>query len=411
MIDLCPEVRRAEVLLGAWHAIRRNAETSQRPATKQRARDFGANLPANLRMIADRLRKGYKFSKAHGVALSKGAGKTGKRPLVVAPLEDRIVQRAILDVLQREARLPGVQRVLNSETSIGGIPGKGVDNAIELFQRRVEAGDCYVAGSDISGFFTRISRPSVIQFLSAEGVAPDFLDLVDRALTVELANAASMAPEDLKMFPTGDDGVAQGCPLSALAGNIVLEEFDRDMNSRGITCIRYIDDFILIGRTHQAVHKAMESAKVRLSTLKMDIYDPAQAPNKAFIGRVDEGHVFLGYRLLPGVYPPSADAVRRLLSQVRDLITQGKRSLRRAMGSDTLRPHERCYAQTLVAIDHTVRGWRGSFQSSSCPSEFAKIDAAIDRELHDFRRFFVQKMTASSSEQRRRLLRVQLLVD
>src|SRR5690606_11866803 len=101
-----------------WHAIRRNAETSQQESTKQKARRFGENLPMNLRKLQDRLLKGYLFELAYGATPPKGAGKPGKRPIVVAPLEDRIVQRAILDVLQDAQEIRGIQRVLRTPTSI-----------------------------------------------------------------------------------------------------------------------------------------------------------------------------------------------------------------------------------------------------------------------------------------------------
>ncbi|MGO4833077.1 hypothetical protein AB4144_12405, partial [Rhizobiaceae sp. 2RAB30] len=93
-------VRSMNVLVAAWHAIRRNAETSQQRKTKRQAEKFGENLPTNLRELQDRLREGYRFTKAYGATPPKGFGKLGKRPIVVACIEDRIVQRAILDVLQ-----------------------------------------------------------------------------------------------------------------------------------------------------------------------------------------------------------------------------------------------------------------------------------------------------------------------
>ncbi|HYI47537.1 MAG TPA: reverse transcriptase domain-containing protein [Allosphingosinicella sp.] len=399
------------VLVGAWHAIRRNAETSQQEATKQKARRFGENLPANLRDLQSRLLSGYRFTKAYGATPPKGPGKVGKRPIVVAPLEDRIVQRAILDVLQGAREIAGVQRVLDTPTSIGGIPGRGVDHAIKLFDEQVSAGDRFVAGSDISGFFTKIPRSGVIDFLKREAVEPDFLKLVEDALTVELANADRLSADDRKLFPTGDDGVAQGCPLSALAGNIILENFDQQMNSRGITCIRYIDDFIVMGKTRQGVRRAMSAAKSLLAGLDMDIYDPATSPNKAFEGPIGCPHVFLGYILLPGIYPPSDAACEKLMAQLGILIAQGQQSISKAVTDRTLTSRDRCYAQTLVAIDQTVRGWRGSFQSSNCPAEFEKLDQQIDRRLMDFRAFFLAKMAKRSPARQRRALRVQLLAE
>ncbi|WP_215228056.1 reverse transcriptase domain-containing protein [Erythrobacter sp. 3-20A1M] len=398
-----------ENLIGAWHAIRRNAETSQQPLTKRRAREFGEYLPANLRKIQRQLLEGYKFSKAHGALPPKGPHKTGKRPIVVAPLPDRIVQRAILDVLQATTSSTGIQRVLATPTSIGGIPGRGVDAAIRIFQERVEAGDCYVAGSDIKGFFTKISREDVIAFLRRDGLDEPFVQLVAKALAVELKNADQLAPDDLKLFPTGRDGVAQGCPLSALAGNIVLEQFDREMNGRGITCIRYIDDFLLIGRSQSSVLKALASASKILRGLGMDIYNPAHDPGKAFAGVVGEPHSFLGYDLIPGEYPPSAKSCKRLLDQIRLLISAGKRSIAKSMRGEELRSNERCYAQTLVAIDNTLMGWRASFSCSNAPQKFSELDSQVDRELHDFRRYFLEKMAAGDGRMRRRATRVSLL--
>lgn len=399
------------MLFTAWQAIRRNAETSQQEKTKLAARKFGDDLPANVSILQKRLRRGYEFSKAHGATPPKGKGKTGKRPIVVAPLEDRIVQRALLDVLQDATEIEAVQRILETRTSIGGIRGRGVDHAIALFAERVEAGDKYVAGSDISGFFQKIPPAKVIQFLHDSGVEPEFTQLVQAALTVELANEDRLSEEDRALFPTGEDGVAQGCPLSALAGNIVLEGFDRQMNAGNVTCVRYIDDFIVIGKSLEAVQGAMASAKTILSDLKMDIYDPVKAPTKAFIGAIGEPHVFLGYRLVPGVYPPSEAACDKLIERIAALIKDGQRSISKAVTDRPLTSQDRCYAQTLVAIDHAIQGWKGSFKSSNSPEVFRNLDALIDRRLADFRRFYLEKLTKRTPAQQRRAMRVTLLAD
>ena len=407
--SLCERVRSMSVLVSAWHEIRRNAETSQREQTKQAALQFNENLPRKLRQLQDRLRRGYQFSPAYGATPPKGQGKAGKRPIVVAPIEDRIVQRAILDVLQGADEIPSVQNILATKTSIGGIKGRGVDQAIALFAERVEAGDKFVSGSDISGFFQRIRPDDVVQFLSGAGVELPFLELVKAALTVELSNEDRLSREERALFPTGPDGVAQGCPLSALAGNIVLRDFDAQMNARGITCIRYIDDFIIIGKTSRAVDSAMGAAKKLLSALNMDIYDPVRSPNKAFSGPIAQGHDFLGYQLIPGHYPPSKAATDKLLSKIEALIGDGKKSIRKAVKDRKITSRDRCYAQTLVAVDNTIGGWRGSFKSSKSLNDFSKIDATIDRRLSDFRRFYIDQTVNQSSGRQRKALGIRLL--
>lgn len=396
--------------MGAWHAIRRNAETSRQEATKRRAREFGEDLVVNLRKLQSRLEAGYVFAKAHGATPPKAGGKPGKRPLVVAPLEDRIVQRALLDVLQDADDLPLVQAVLACPTSVGGIRGRGVDTGLKLFQARVEAGDQYCAGSDIAAFFTKIPRQRVFEFLTGAGVELEFVELIEKALTVELANEDRLSAADRKLFPTGPDGVAQGCPLSALAGNIVLREFDARMNERGITCIRYIDDFIVLGRSEGGVRKAMTSAGEMLAAYGMSIYDPVRAPTKAFEGKIGEPHTFLGHELCPGSFPPAAGARERLMSQIGMLIAEGQRSIDKAGSGRALQSQDRCYAQTLVAIDNTVRGWRGSFRTSNCPDVFAAMDREIDRRLEGFHGYYRARMAKMNRAQQRQAMKVSLLV-
>ncbi len=404
-------VRSTKVLVDAWHAIRRNAETSQTASTKQAAKDFGQDLPQNIGRLQRRLRKGYQFAKAYGATPPKGGGKAGKRPIVVAPLEDRIIQRAILNVLQDAADAPGVQRVLATRTSIGGIRGRGVDDAIALFDECCMNGAKFVAGSDISGFFTRIPRQVVSDYVRRDTSDDAFVDLLDRALTVELSNAASLSDEDRKLFPTGNDGVAQGCPLSALAGNIVLEAFDRQMNTpgRGITCIRYIDDFILIGQSKAQVSKAMRSAKDHLAALGMDIYDPVTDPHKAFIGAIGDPHVFLGYEIVPGEYRPSQRARDVLIGRIEALLKDGRKSISRAVDGKHLSQQDRCYAQTIAAVDNTVRGWRGSYGAALCSKTFARLDREVERRLNDFDQFFRSRTANASPSVRRRALGVHLL--
>jgi RNA-directed DNA polymerase len=411
--SLCERVRSTAVLNGAWHAIRRNAETSQTAATKQAAWKFGQELHRNIRRIQDHLRKGYKFEKAYGATPPKGKGKVGKRPIVIAPLADRIVQRAILDVLQAAKELQRVQEVLSTPTSIGGIRDRGVDDAINLFDKCYGDGATFVAGSDISGFFTKIPRGMVLGLLRLDTDEAPFIALLDRALTVELSNADMLGAEDRKLFPTGTDGVAQGCPLSALAGNIVLEAFDRQMNQpgRGITCIRYIDDFILIGRSQSSVVKAMESAKVHLAGLGMAIYDPIVNPDKAFRGAIGEPHVFLGYEIVPGSYRPSRRARETLIDRVNTLLKQGRVSIRRAVKGKPLTFQDRCYAQTIAAVDNTVRGWRGSFRASLCTTTFEHLDREIERRLNDFEGFFRSHTAKCEPGVRRRALGVSLLAE
>ena len=410
--SLSAKIRETDTLLHAWHAIRSNGETSPSQKTRQTTRDFQNDLPRKLKSIQKRLReKPYQFARPFGATPEKAKGK-GKRPLVISPIEDRIVQRAILDVLQDAKDLAEVQAVLSTPTSIGGIRGRGVEHAIKLIEHAHNDGHAnFVAGSDISGFFTQISQTEVIEFIRDQTDDTDFIDLLTRALKVELVNANEMDPEDLKMFPTDDVGVAQGCPLSAFAGNVALRSFDRDMNGRGIICVRYIYDFVLLGKTKQSVSKAFSSAEQHLSGIGMSIYRPDERPDKAFFGPIGEAFQFLGYRLVPGVYPPTPKNVESVVALVQSELELGRAHILRAL-------HRKCsgrplqlYAQTLVAVDSRLRAWSGSFRASRCRRTANEIDQAINNLLSNFIAFYREAVENRSQMDKRRALGVHVLSD
>ena len=409
---LSARVRATDTLLKAWHAIRRNGETSRSPKTRQATKDFAADLPRQLRRIQERLRRApYLFAPQIGATPQKAKG-TGKRPLVIAPIEDRIVQRAILDVLQGSNNLPGVREILLTPTSIGGIPGRGVGHAISLIDAAQQAGDAnFVGGSDIAGFFTKINQVAVVDFIREQTEDDEFIDLIRRALKVELANANEMEPDDLRLFPTDEAGVAQGCPLSALAGNIALREFDAALNGRNITCIRYIDDFIILGRRKEYVRKAFASAEAILTALGMAIYQPDVRPDKAFLGSFNEQFDFVGYQLVPRLYPPAAKNREQVITSIRSELGEGRTHILRALNSDTGGKPLQLYAQTLVAVDGILRAWSGSFSASRCLASAKEIDNTVNTLISDFIAFYRDKLEKKSQLEHRRALGVHVVED
>jgi RNA-directed DNA polymerase len=410
-VTLAKRVRATDTLLQAWHAIRRNGETSASRKTREETREFGADLPRQLRRLNERLREGYIFSKQFGATPEKENGK-GKRPLVIAPIPDRIVQRAILDVLQDATELQEVQDVLATPTSIGGIRGRGVEHAVALIEESYEAGEAaYVAGSDISGFFTKIRQDAVVAFIRGQTDDTEFVDLFAQALRVDLSNADAMPPEDRKLFPTDEIGVAQGCPLSALAGNIVLRDFDIATNDRGIRCVRYIDDFIILGRQRAAVQKAFARAKQRLNAMDMTIYDPQSHRDKAFFGSIDEHFDFLGYQIIPGLFPPAKKNQASLIASVRQELDEGRAHILRAVGGDVSAKRPQYFGQTITAVDQRVRAWSGSFRASRCTDTAARIDATCNQLIAGFIEFYRDRTADLCQTDRRRVLGVHVLID
>jgi hypothetical protein len=99
-----------------------------------------------------------------------------------------------------------------------------------------------------------------------------FADLFESALATTLMNRLELEErQHFLLFPDSETGVAQGSALSALAGNIALRHFDQQMNGREIVCVRYIDDFILLGKSQVKVRAAFASAQKLLARMEMDV--------------------------------------------------------------------------------------------------------------------------------------------
>lgn len=398
METLSSQVRRAASLQRAWFAIRANSWASRSGRTKQEAADFELNLSRNIKRLQDRLRKGYIFSKPLGVPKPKKNG-TGKRGLVVAPIEDRVVQRAVLDVLQDHPSTQ-IRSILETPTSFGGIPGRGVLDAIRrIEQARIEGDAVFLAGSDISGFFTRIKVESVVEFVANATGDDAFVRLFDDALRVDLANVSELSAEDLALFPRAGIGVAQGCPLSALAGNIFLRDFDAVMNTDGVVCLRYIDDFILLCRSEKDARMAIQKARTLLEELDLSIYDPETHPAKAFIGPFSGDIHFLGHKLVPGRYPPTEENIASLMRGVEMDVEGFHEHVCRLRNRKTTNRRQ-SFAATVAAIDQRVMAWAGAFRASTCETTAAQVDDEIDRRIAKLIGLYSQAKKAGADRRR-----------
>jgi RNA-directed DNA polymerase len=91
-----------------------------------------------------------------------------------------------------------------------------------------------------------------------------FQDTLRAATKVVLANEKALG-EDRRVFPTDEEGVAQGSPLSPLFGNILLYDFDARFNDRGVVCVRFIDDFVLLGDNESSVSRRCQQLTIKWS--------------------------------------------------------------------------------------------------------------------------------------------------
>lgn len=405
--SLIQQVRKLRTLDAAWRSVRTNGLSSKSEAVQKEIQQFDEDPSGKLRSLQSRLvHNSFGFPAARGVPIQK-PNKKGIRPLVVAGVETRIVQRAILDVLQGVAAL---QPYFRNPHSFGGIKRRQEDElaavpaAIQAVLGAIGEGGRYVVCADISAFFTRISKSAVAEIVEVAVAEPEFMALFRRAIHVELSNLAALREHAVR-FPTEDIGVAQGSALSPLLGNIILADFDARMNAGDCRCLRYIDDFIVIGPSAGAVMARVRLAKQILAALGMEFALDKTSPQAIPVTRRFE---FLGIELNNGFIRPAAKARIRFLEKLRGTFDDGRKALVAYRNGQPL-PKSAALLGTLKRADGIIQGWGKHYRFCNDGRCFETLDAEVVELVRDYLGFYGHERRGASATDAPAMLGVDLL--
>ncbi|WXF89736.1 reverse transcriptase domain-containing protein [Pseudomonas syringae pv. atrofaciens] len=318
-----------------------------------------------------------------------------------------MVQRALLDALQRRVRF--VRKVLDTPTSYGGIPAKRVAMAISDARDAMRNGARFHIRSDIPAFFTKINKGRVQDLLRSHINCDATLKLLELAITTDLANIDDLRRQGLeKIFPIGIEGVAQGSPLSPLLANIYLADFDATMNANGITCLRYIDDFLLLGESLSDVDRAFNRALKELGKIGLSAYDPRVDKVKASRGSTDKGFDFLGCNVSPGLVQPSEATRKRFKVKLGAEFDTAAHALRyNAEYKDGNGKYS--YSSSLYRIDKIILGWGKAFTFCNGSQSMKSLDDFVSQRLMSLEAIKTTVLARADGEARRRVLGVRLL--
>lgn len=376
-VSLYKKVYSVDILERAWHSVRDNGRKSQSAETQAEIEAFSGSAGFKLRSLQHRLsRRQYRFPPAKGIAVPR-PGKT-PRPLVIASVESRIVQRAILEVL---TDVKALEPFFRNPHSFGGIRKAasnrhaGVPAAIDAVRRAIVSGSSYAIYADIEGFFTKI--PSQVALRKVVEATPDeheFHSLLFSAVEVILANADDLRVRELiEIFPAAEIGVAQGSPLSPLLGNILLSDFDSEMNDSESVCIRYIDDFIILAPNPRAASLRLKRAKRILGGLGLRL---SNDKSQAMPAAVEEGIEFLGISIHNGLIRPTRKAQARVTESIRREIVHSLQSVRR-LATDSTHPGRYALAPTLKRLCGMYEGWGKHYDFCNDIRIFHNLDGQV----------------------------------
>lgn len=283
------------------------------------------------------------------VEISKPTG--GKRKLGIPTVMDRMIQQAIHQVLSP------LYEPEFSEWSYGFRPGRNAQQAVERSRTYIQKGKRWVIDMDLSNFFDEVHHDRLLSKLRKKITDRRVIHLIDRYLRAGIMKGG--VEEHRRK------GTPQGSPLSPLLSNIVLDELDKELESRGHCFVRYADDFQIYVGSRRTAERVMESligfieGKLRLKVNR----------SKSAIDRPWR-RSFLGYSFTldeETKLKVSPESVQRLKGKLKEKFRKGRgRNLSKFISED---------------LNPLLRGWISYFSKSDVKGLFELLDGWIRRHL------------------------------
>jgi RNA-directed DNA polymerase len=273
----------------------------------------------------------------------------GVRKLGVPCVVDRLIQQALLQVLQKR------WDPTFSEHSYGFRPGRSAHQAVAQAQRYVAEGYSVVVDLDLEKFFDRVNHDGLMARVAARIADKRVLKLIRAFL-----NAGVM--EDGLVRPV-DEGTPQGGPLSPLLSNLVLDDLDKELARRGLRFCRYADDCNIYVRSRRAGERVMASVS-RFLTLRLKL---KVNETKSAVARPEE-RKFLGFSI------SNDGSERRIAPKALDKFKARIRDM-------TCRTRGKSLPQVVDELKPYLIGWRSYFDFCQTPRVLTNLEAWTRRRL------------------------------
>jgi RNA-directed DNA polymerase len=283
------------------------------------------------------------------VEIPKPDGK-GVRMLGIPTVLDRFIQQALLQVLS-----PIIDPTF-SDASYGFRPGRSTHQAVLRARSHIAAGYRWVVDVDLEKFFDRVNHDVLMARVARRVKDPRVLLLIRRYLQAGTMEDGLVSPRM--------EGTPQGGPLSPLLSNILLDEWDRELERRGHRFVRYADDCNVYVRSKAGGERVLvslerwlrERLRLRVNRDKSGVARPW---TRKFLGYSVMWDRAVRLRVAPA-------AVQRLKTKLRGVLARGR---------------GRRLADTVKDLNLATRGWVVYFRLAEVKASFEDVDKWLRRKL------------------------------
>jgi RNA-directed DNA polymerase len=348
-------------LMEAWKQVRANRGAPG--LSGQTIQQYDRQHEDRLRWLGEKLRqRSFRARPIRRVQIPKSDGSGKLRPLGIPEVEDRIVQAALVRLIEPifEAEFLDV--------SYGFRPERGAHDALSQVETAIAGSRPYVVDADIRDCFGSIPHEGLMQVVARRIADGALLDLIRQFVGADIV-------EEMRRW-TPEAGTPQGAVLSPLLANVYLHEFDLAMERAGFKVVRYADDFVILCGTEEEAAKAKELAALVLKQMGLELH-----PEKTrIVDARQQSFQFLGYEFWPWGRVPRDSSRKKLRDNIRSRTPRKSGiSLRRVIS---------------LRINPMLRGWYAYFRQSNA-SIFREVDGYVRRRLRSILRRFAKRRGAA----------------